>query len=160
MTCVLLLQVPGKFRYPFFTEMHWYVLDAYVTRLLGGSHLQPEGLLQQSSPADDIAAPDGGGGHSNGEYTPDNVFEKLQLFVDTNGVTSPLHPEVTSHPEVTGLARGRLSECELRGVKEIVYFLQDLSQSKRCVPKDMKRPEELLHRARVSGTGALSRVFT
>ncbi|XP_019876695.2 jmjC domain-containing histone demethylation protein 1 isoform X2 [Aethina tumida] len=32
-------KVPQKFRYPFFTEMLWYVLERYVYCLLGNSHL-------------------------------------------------------------------------------------------------------------------------
>ncbi|XP_052738822.1 jmjC domain-containing histone demethylation protein 1 isoform X2 [Bicyclus anynana] len=36
-------KVPQKFRYPFFTEMLWYVLDRYVSALLGRSHLAAEG---------------------------------------------------------------------------------------------------------------------
>lgn len=32
-------KVPQKFRYPFFTEMLWYVLERYVFCLLGKSHL-------------------------------------------------------------------------------------------------------------------------
>ncbi|XP_015117813.1 jmjC domain-containing histone demethylation protein 1 [Diachasma alloeum] len=32
-------KVPQKFRYPFFTEMLWYVLERYVHVLLGRSHL-------------------------------------------------------------------------------------------------------------------------
>nr|CAH7745842.1 unnamed protein product [Callosobruchus chinensis] len=32
-------KVPQKFRYPFFTEMLWYVLERYVHTLLGNSHL-------------------------------------------------------------------------------------------------------------------------
>ncbi|XP_046678996.1 jmjC domain-containing histone demethylation protein 1-like, partial [Homalodisca vitripennis] len=32
--------VPQKFRYPFFTEMLWYVLERYVNCLLGISHLK------------------------------------------------------------------------------------------------------------------------
>lgn len=36
-------KVPQKFRYPFFTEMLWYVLDRYVGALLGRSHLAAEG---------------------------------------------------------------------------------------------------------------------
>ncbi|XP_041971556.1 jmjC domain-containing histone demethylation protein 1 isoform X2 [Aricia agestis] len=35
-------KVPQKFRYPFFTEMQWYVLDRYVSALLGQSHLSVE----------------------------------------------------------------------------------------------------------------------
>jgi F-box/leucine-rich repeat protein 10/11 len=33
-------KVPLKFRYPFFTEMLWYVLAQYVYTLLGNSHLE------------------------------------------------------------------------------------------------------------------------
>ena len=32
-------RVPAKFRFPFFTEMLWYVLERYVYTLLGRSHL-------------------------------------------------------------------------------------------------------------------------
>ncbi|CAG2055346.1 unnamed protein product, partial [Timema podura] len=35
--------VPQKFRYPFFTEMLWYVLERYVHCLLGRSHLDEGG---------------------------------------------------------------------------------------------------------------------
>lgn len=35
-------KVPQKFRYPFFTEMLWYVLAKYVFTLLGRSHLDDE----------------------------------------------------------------------------------------------------------------------
>ncbi|XP_028172914.1 jmjC domain-containing histone demethylation protein 1 [Ostrinia furnacalis] len=42
-------KVPQKFRYPFFTEMLWYVLDRYVSALLGRSHLAPE--TQPGAPA-------------------------------------------------------------------------------------------------------------
>lgn len=35
-------KVPQKFRYPFFTEMLWYVLAKYVFILLGRSHLDGE----------------------------------------------------------------------------------------------------------------------
>lgn len=45
------LQVPQKFRYPFFTEMLWYVLDRYVSALLGRSHLVAEGGLPAPAPA-------------------------------------------------------------------------------------------------------------
>ncbi|CAK1590382.1 unnamed protein product [Parnassius mnemosyne] len=43
-------KVPQKFRYPFFTEMLWYVLDRYVSALLGRSHLAPEGQSTPPSP--------------------------------------------------------------------------------------------------------------
>lgn len=33
------ISVPQKFRFPFFTELHWYALDKYVFHLMGRSHL-------------------------------------------------------------------------------------------------------------------------
>ena len=32
-------RVPAKFRFPFYTEMLWYVLERYVQTLIGRSHL-------------------------------------------------------------------------------------------------------------------------
>lgn len=36
------LQVPSKFRYPFYFEMCWYVLERYLYCLTNTSHLTPE----------------------------------------------------------------------------------------------------------------------
>lgn len=36
------LQVPVKFRYPFYYEMCWYVLERYVFSLTKTSYLTPE----------------------------------------------------------------------------------------------------------------------
>ncbi|XP_035448164.2 jmjC domain-containing histone demethylation protein 1 [Spodoptera frugiperda] len=47
-------KVPQKFRYPFFTEMLWYVLDRYVTALLGRSHLAPEGQSSITPPKEHV----------------------------------------------------------------------------------------------------------
>ncbi|XP_046416749.1 jmjC domain-containing histone demethylation protein 1-like [Neodiprion fabricii] len=41
-------KVPQKFRYPFFTEMLWYVLERYVHMLLNRSHLDIQDANQQS----------------------------------------------------------------------------------------------------------------
>lgn len=41
-------KVPQKFRYPFFTEMLWYVLTRYVYVLLGHSHLEGEESVDET----------------------------------------------------------------------------------------------------------------
>lgn len=41
-------KVPQKFRYPFFTEMLWYVLAKYVYTLLGRSHLEGEPSIEEA----------------------------------------------------------------------------------------------------------------
>ncbi|XP_067014972.2 jmjC domain-containing histone demethylation protein 1 [Anabrus simplex] len=45
--------VPQKFRYPFFTEMLWYVLERYVHCLLGRSHLDEGGGVGFDPPKPD-----------------------------------------------------------------------------------------------------------
>ena len=37
-----LTKVPGKFRFPFFTELQWFALDKYIHALLGKTHLHLE----------------------------------------------------------------------------------------------------------------------
>lgn len=49
--------VPQKFRYPFFTEMLWYVLERYVHCLLGRSHLDEGGGGGTGSPGSDTPKP-------------------------------------------------------------------------------------------------------
>ncbi|XP_030376620.1 jmjC domain-containing histone demethylation protein 1 [Scaptodrosophila lebanonensis] len=44
-------KVPQKFRYPFFTEMLWYVLARYVYTLLGHSHLEGETSVSEAEMA-------------------------------------------------------------------------------------------------------------
>ncbi|XP_073830990.1 lysine demethylase 2 [Musca autumnalis] len=44
-------KVPQKFRYPFFTEMLWYVLARYVYVLLGHSHLEGEPSVDENEMA-------------------------------------------------------------------------------------------------------------
>ncbi|XP_049794770.1 jmjC domain-containing histone demethylation protein 1-like [Schistocerca nitens] len=44
--------VPQKFRYPFFTEMLWYVLERYVHCLLGRSHLDEGAGVQNDTKFD------------------------------------------------------------------------------------------------------------
>ena len=46
----MLCQVPGKFRYPFYLEMMWYVVDRYLACLTGRSFL--------ASPAKDEPEPE------------------------------------------------------------------------------------------------------
>ncbi|XP_048482218.1 jmjC domain-containing histone demethylation protein 1 isoform X3 [Plutella xylostella] len=43
-------KVPQKFRYPFFTEMLWYVLERYVSALLGRGHLTRDGAPAPAPP--------------------------------------------------------------------------------------------------------------
>ena len=51
------MQVPQKFRYPFFTEMLWYVLERYIHCLLGRSYLDEGGGGGTGSPGSDTPKP-------------------------------------------------------------------------------------------------------
>ncbi|KZS21040.1 JmjC domain-containing Histone demethylation protein 1 [Daphnia magna] len=45
-------RVPAKFRFPFYTEMLWYVLERYVYTLLGKDHLDLSQLQQGQTPVE------------------------------------------------------------------------------------------------------------
>ncbi|CAH0549530.1 unnamed protein product [Brassicogethes aeneus] len=89
-------KVPQKFRYPFFTEMLWYVLERYVFCLLGNSHL-------------------------------------------TTGQNSAL-PNNKPHVHLT--------QAELHGLKEIVFYLHMLPPQKKNVPELIKNPVSLIQDVR------------
>ena len=169
--CVTLRQVPSKQRYPFFVDMHWYVLDSYVSKLLRVSHrLDPAGdgeddvTLQRdlndvnvhSSPIKGCSVmltklPSRFDSDANcGGGSVDNVFEKLQRYTDTKQrQRCPSLSELTS----SGLElQCWLSEHELHGVSELVDFLDTLPDGKRCVPKYIRDSDELLKYGKVLAT--------
>lgn len=65
-SCFLFAKVPQKFRYPFFNEILWYVLDRYLWNLTGKTYLQKPDIKDEpedrpdspnSMPIDDDSRP-------------------------------------------------------------------------------------------------------
>uniref|UniRef100_A0AAQ5Y8I7 [histone H3]-dimethyl-L-lysine(36) demethylase n=1 Tax=Amphiprion ocellaris TaxID=80972 RepID=A0AAQ5Y8I7_AMPOC len=130
-------RVPAKFRYPFYYEMCWYVLERYLYCLTSVSHLTPEfqkyslGIGKNESAGDNIAfiiyfffvtadletSEHTGNGTSNG-------FDK-----QTAEVIMPQHV---------------LTPFELEGLWNLIGKLEELPTHKKCVPAGIRNAAAVL----------------
>ena len=110
-------RVPQKFRFPFFTEMLWYMLDRYVHCLYGRTHLDlPEEEKRRLK-------------LEKGEnIDPNKEFLKLTGF----SATSQDHIKSRSHVHLTPM--------EITGIKYAVMYLHYLPASKKNVPLMLPDP--------------------
>uniref|UniRef100_A0A671N9G2 [histone H3]-dimethyl-L-lysine(36) demethylase n=1 Tax=Sinocyclocheilus anshuiensis TaxID=1608454 RepID=A0A671N9G2_9TELE len=114
-------RVPAKFRYPFYFEMCWYVLERYLYCLTNTSHLTPE--FQKHSLG------------FNGQE--ENVVEEEEQMVKEEPeeeAASPARPGVKVH----------LTPLELEGLWELLLKLEELPAHKKCVPAGIRNAPALL----------------
>ncbi|KAA0722127.1 Lysine-specific demethylase 2A [Triplophysa tibetana] len=118
-------RVPVKFRYPFYYEMGWYVLERYLYSLTNTSHLIPEyqkyslgiGYKLESTGCEVL------NGHAKEERD------------DSNVPSPPTGPGVKVH----------LTPLELEGLWNLVGRLEALPAHKKCVPSGIHNAAALLH---------------
>uniref|UniRef100_A0A671N7A3 [histone H3]-dimethyl-L-lysine(36) demethylase n=1 Tax=Sinocyclocheilus anshuiensis TaxID=1608454 RepID=A0A671N7A3_9TELE len=129
-------RVPAKFRYPFYFEMCWYVLERYLYCLTNTSHLTPEfqkhslGIGQWLKKEDVIKQ-----GGFNGQE--ENVVEEEEQMVKEEPeeeAASPARPGVKVH----------LTPLELEGLWELLLKLEELPAHKKCVPAGIRNAPALL----------------
>uniref|UniRef100_A0AAQ5X091 [histone H3]-dimethyl-L-lysine(36) demethylase n=1 Tax=Amphiprion ocellaris TaxID=80972 RepID=A0AAQ5X091_AMPOC len=121
-------RVPAKFRYPFYYEMCWYVLERYLYCLTSVSHLTPEfqkyslgiGLTR----ADLETSEHTGNGTSNGFDSDTEIVE-----IETAEVIMPQHV---------------LTPFELEGLWNLIGKLEELPTHKKCVPAGIRNAAALL----------------
>uniref|UniRef100_A0A8C9VIK2 [histone H3]-dimethyl-L-lysine(36) demethylase n=1 Tax=Scleropages formosus TaxID=113540 RepID=A0A8C9VIK2_SCLFO len=151
-------RVPAKFRYPFYYEMCWYVLERYLYCLTNTSHLTPE--FQKHSL--------GIGQYKRSSYKPwfsiwilfiwqQLVFKYVSTCTPTGlkredcpyvedtlndhgkeeeeQVTTPTKPGVKVH----------LTPFELEGLWNLLGKLESLPSHKKCVPAGIHNAPALLH---------------
>ncbi|XP_076831629.1 lysine (K)-specific demethylase 2Aa isoform X3 [Brachyhypopomus gauderio] len=119
-------RVPPKFRYPFYYEMCWYVLERYLYSLTNTSYLIPEfqkhslgiGLKRDVSSCETL------NGHVREEEEEDN-----------DGSSPPSRPGVKVH----------LTPFELEGLWNLLGKLEALPSHKKCVPAGIHNAPALLH---------------
>uniref|UniRef100_A0A8C2Q203 [histone H3]-dimethyl-L-lysine(36) demethylase n=1 Tax=Cyprinus carpio TaxID=7962 RepID=A0A8C2Q203_CYPCA len=109
-------RVPAKFRYPFYFEMCWYVLERYLYCLTNTSHLTPE--FQK---------------HSLGIGNVEKEEELLKEESEEEAA-SPARPGVKVH----------LTPFELQGLWELLHKLEELPAHKKCVPSGIRNAPALL----------------
>ncbi|KAL2097346.1 hypothetical protein ACEWY4_006553 [Coilia grayii] len=120
-------RVPAKFRYPFYYEMCWYVLERYLYSLTNTSYLTPEfqkhslgiGLKREASSMDD---------------------ENL------NGLTKEEEEDdKPPSPAVKPGVKVHLTAFELEGLWSLLGKLESLPSHKKCVPAGIHNAAALLH---------------
>uniref|UniRef100_A0A8C7F254 Lysine-specific demethylase 2B n=1 Tax=Oncorhynchus kisutch TaxID=8019 RepID=A0A8C7F254_ONCKI len=121
-------KVQSKFRYPFYNEMCWYVLERYVHCLTKRSHLAPE--FHRDPLLIDLET-------------------KLTALDDSCNPTSIQPPEFPKTPSGSPGSESQskwthLTEFELKGLKALVEKLEALPENKKCVPEGMEDPQALL----------------
>uniref|UniRef100_A0A674BRI4 [histone H3]-dimethyl-L-lysine(36) demethylase n=1 Tax=Salmo trutta TaxID=8032 RepID=A0A674BRI4_SALTR len=118
-------RVPAKFRYPFYYEMCWYVLERYLYCLTNTSHLTPE--FQK---------------HSLGVgLTRDSSENKLNGHAKNES-----DEDVSPSPGATKLGvRVNLTPLELEGLWNLLGKLEELPAHKKCVPAGIRNAPALLH---------------
>uniref|UniRef100_A0A671NQ25 Lysine-specific demethylase 2A-like n=1 Tax=Sinocyclocheilus anshuiensis TaxID=1608454 RepID=A0A671NQ25_9TELE len=117
-------RVPAKFRYPFYYEMCWYVLERYLYSITNTSHLIPEfqkyslgiGLKREGSGCEVL------NGHAKEERD------------DSDAPSPPNAPGVKLH----------LTPFELEGLWHLVGKLESLPSHKNCVPSGIHNAAALL----------------
>uniref|UniRef100_A0A1A8R0D0 Lysine (K)-specific demethylase 2Aa n=1 Tax=Nothobranchius pienaari TaxID=704102 RepID=A0A1A8R0D0_9TELE len=117
-------RVPGKFRFPFFYEMCWYVLERYVFSLTSTSYLIPEyqkhslGIGLKNTSGSDLADEEQEEG--NDEESEGQQSEKPPYRVN-------------------------LTPLELEGLWNLLGKLEALPYSKQCVPSGIQNASALLN---------------
>ncbi|KAM7418288.1 hypothetical protein PAMA_015751 [Pampus argenteus] len=118
-------RVPVKFRYPFYYEMCWYVLERYVFSVTKTSYFTPE--FQKHSLGIGLKKP------STLDPASEQVNEKEEGASD----------EDASEPDKP-LAKVNLTPLELEGLWNLLGKLETLPSNKKCVPAGIHNAPALI----------------
>uniref|UniRef100_A0A4W5KPP2 [histone H3]-dimethyl-L-lysine(36) demethylase n=1 Tax=Hucho hucho TaxID=62062 RepID=A0A4W5KPP2_9TELE len=118
-------RVPAKFRYPFYYEMCWYVLERYLFSLTNTSYLTPE--FQKHSLGIGLTRDPSTGESVNGHTQEEDEEEAPPTRGSKPGVKVHLTP------------------FELEGLWNLLGKLESLPSQKNCVPAGIHNAPALLH---------------
>uniref|UniRef100_A0A9J7XZC6 [histone H3]-dimethyl-L-lysine(36) demethylase n=1 Tax=Cyprinus carpio carpio TaxID=630221 RepID=A0A9J7XZC6_CYPCA len=155
-------KVHSKFRYPFFYEMCWYVLERYVNCLTRRSYMSLEfgmkpfsdclGHLEKGLSGEEKVK------RTEGMTQPSSAVPPYQTFKspanDSEDSFKSLPSECPKTPSGSpGMEHSskwtHLTEFELSGLKALVEKLESLPETKRCVPEGIEDPQALLDDVKV-----------
>ncbi|XP_072350652.1 lysine-specific demethylase 2B-like, partial [Scyliorhinus torazame] len=163
-------RVPSKFRYPFYFEMCWYVIERYVFFLTKFSHLTKQ-FQRESQLIDEGTESDNteNGDDVKEEDDTDDGSERGRIHqsdvapADRNGLLPdmrvPAGCSLKRSPSSESLDSGagsvgsqdspadhwiHLTHFEHVGLQSLLDKLQSLPDHKKCVPSGLQHPEALL----------------
>uniref|UniRef100_A0A8C2CBC1 Lysine-specific demethylase 2B n=1 Tax=Cyprinus carpio TaxID=7962 RepID=A0A8C2CBC1_CYPCA len=156
-------KVHSKFRYPFFYEMCWYVLERYVNCLTRRSYMTEPKLVTEclvSAPRLDMEEDscESRLERTEGMTQPSSAVPPYQTFKspanDSEDSFKSLPSECPKTPSGSpGMEHSskwtHLTEFELSGLKALVEKLESLPETKRCVPEGIEDPQALLDDVKV-----------
>ncbi|KPM02554.1 lysine-specific demethylase 2B-like protein [Sarcoptes scabiei] len=141
-------KVPYKFRYPFFTEVLWYVLVRYVHCLMGKNHLSVnddgESLLKSSAKNNDVHRKSVQPSDEEDKDSNQTIINEEEEETDESKENLALQP-IQSFHSFTPSLKIHLTPFEISGLKSIVNWLTQLPPSKRFVPDLLLSAENLLN---------------
>ncbi|KAM3622700.1 uncharacterized protein V6R79_002126 [Siganus canaliculatus] len=121
-------RVPVKFRYPFFYEMCWYVLERYVFSLTKTSYLTPE--FKKHSLGIGLKKPAGS----------DAMIEQLKDEEEDDDSDEDASDQQCDKPSV----KVHLTPLELEGMWNLLGKLEALPSNKKCVPAGIHNAPALI----------------
>ncbi|XP_030000749.1 lysine-specific demethylase 2A [Sphaeramia orbicularis] len=134
-------RVPAKFRYPFYYEMCWYVLERYLYCLTNTSHLTPDfqkySLGIGLTPADLEVNGHSRNGTSNG-VSSDTENEKIKCKEEEEDDVKQQEGAPVTKPHHA------LTPFELEGLWNLLGKLEELPAHKKCVPSGIRNAATLL----------------
>uniref|UniRef100_A0A674PJ78 [histone H3]-dimethyl-L-lysine(36) demethylase n=1 Tax=Takifugu rubripes TaxID=31033 RepID=A0A674PJ78_TAKRU len=127
-------RVPTKFRYPFYYEMCWYVLERYVFSLTKTSYLTPE--FQKHSLGIGMEIPIEKGIVDDEESSEGEEEEEEEEEQE----------ELSDKPAV----KVHLTPLELEGLWNLLGKLEDLPSNKKCIPSGIHNSQALVSHIKVA----------
>jgi F-box/leucine-rich repeat protein 10/11 len=122
-------RVPVKFRFPFYNELLWYLLQRYVHCLTGKTHLSC---------------------HEDGSPIPESESDNVSPFnkqVASSSLSASSSSPSCARPKLQPVVH--LTANEVTGLKAVIMWLSRLPNQKRAVPELIVNPEALLNDAKI-----------
>uniref|UniRef100_A0A3B4D8U3 [histone H3]-dimethyl-L-lysine(36) demethylase n=2 Tax=Pygocentrus nattereri TaxID=42514 RepID=A0A3B4D8U3_PYGNA len=140
-------RVPSKFRYPFYYEMCWYVLERYLYCLTNTSHLTPE--FQKHSlgiglKKEDYINPNKLDGHTEDKQKEEEGEGQEEEENDVNKDIKEENEEEAPSPPACPGVKVHLTPLELEGLWQLLHKLEELPAHKKCVPTGIRNAPALL----------------
>ncbi|XP_053179841.1 lysine-specific demethylase 2A [Scomber japonicus] len=133
-------RVPAKFRYPFYYEMCWYVLERYLYCLTKVSHLTPE--FQKYSLGIGLTEAD----VESNDHPRNGASNGVDSDAENKDIKVKEEEEIKEEEEEVEIVKPQhtLTPFELEGLWNLLGKLEELPAHKKCVPAGIRNAAALL----------------
>uniref|UniRef100_A0A7N6BBC1 Lysine-specific demethylase 2B n=1 Tax=Anabas testudineus TaxID=64144 RepID=A0A7N6BBC1_ANATE len=159
-------KVRSKFRFPFYYEICWYVLERYLHCLTKRSYLSQESRKEPvlmdyetkantESPSSDSRSQDMNEDSCETQVREDQGEKSERVTQDDSCNPSSTSLDFPKTPSDSPASESQnkwthLTEFELSGLRTLVEKLESLPENKKCVPEGIENPQGLLEDMKVA----------